>query len=337
MIMGSYLCIKNRESEDSDIVWGSSTEYFNRQQLEEATMVQRRSFDIQMPNNEFVYTSENDGESVISPSLEVLFRAPFRKIVPVNDVPKISPYTDLNQLPLKRSSVIYPAFNHQRKTTDESLVQCIVLNSHRPGNQYVEEPSLSKEGSGEEMTEIKSEISELTPSLIFRDYRKKKKYPRVKARSLSLDNFKRKRLLKIRARSHSPNRGRTLTKPQILPSITMSESSWRPQGNLENSDLDSTVHNSIYGSGSESTFQWDDDCVWATFVPVTPKPDCETSMSKTERTSMRTSQLSLLETIKNNRMEERKTKEKINFTISTEESGRQLELAYDAAVQAVIV
>jgi len=319
--MGSCTCIKNRESEESDIILSSNPAYFNREQLEEATMVQRTSLDIQVPNNESLHTS---GESVISPSLHVLFSDPVRKTVQINEVPKISqriPFTDLNQLPPKRSSVIYPAFPHQRKTSDESVVQCIVVSTHR--NEYQYAPSFSKEDSGDEITEIVSEISELTPSLIFRDYTKKNKYPRIKTRNSSPEIFERKPLLKIRARSHSPHRGRS-SKPNLaaFSNWTISESSWRLQGNAGNSDLgtkDSGVQNSLYDSGSESEFQWDDDCVWATFVPVTPMVGCETSMSKTERTSMRRSQLSLLETIKNSRMEELKTKEKSNFTISRRE------------------
>jgi hypothetical protein len=100
---------------------------------------------------------------------------------------------------------------------------------------------------------------------------------------------------------------------------------------------DYTFQKKLYDSGSESSFQGDDDCVWATFVPLTPKSDCVTSMSKTERTSERMSHQGVLEIIKNSRAEELKSKEKSNFTISTENSGKQLELFDDAAVQGVIV
>jgi hypothetical protein len=133
--MGTCICIKNRKPEESD-VWSSNQEYFNRQQLEELTVEERTSFDIQLPNNEFLHTNEND-ESAISPSLEPIFSEPVGKTFPINERFKTSqrtPVIELNQLPPKRSSGISPAIPYQRKTTDESVDQCIVLNSSLTGN-----------------------------------------------------------------------------------------------------------------------------------------------------------------------------------------------------------
>jgi len=352
MIWGGCPCIRKSEPEEDDSLWKSDQNpsntsgknSFYNTQIAGAKMVNKASI-IFAQNEENIQTSESDGEFPISSEVELIFYNSAKKTFPISEMLETSqarPPINANQVPVTSAGVMYPSLTSQRSTADESVVDFPVSRGHRPGLQILEEPSLSKEDSGAQTAQIVSEISELTPSVVFREYRKEKRYPRIKARSLSLDNLRTEQWITVPPRSASLE-WRSSSKSNLLPIQKVTVSSIPLEVNSQIYDLatiDYKFHNSLYSSGSEDSSQEDNESVWATFIPLTPKGGCETSMSKTQGTSIRTSQLEFLENIINNRKEELQTKEKSNFAISSEVSGKQadsINRAYDAIIKRVIV
>jgi len=340
-------CFTKLEAEDSNTFWLSeknksnspSRVSFEDQENVEAKMVNKASIFIDLPKDNITQVNESDKELLLS-SDELIFYKSAKKTFTtpvVFETPHKRQHTDLNQLPLKAFNIISPEWAPQKSTAVDQAKP----KDHHWEVQCLEEPSLSQEDSEAETAEIVSDISALTPSVIVREYSKEKRYPRVKARSFSLVNLRPEQLIVIRQRSSSAGeRCSSESDPEEIQIETVSSVPFQENSEIfDVGTVDHTIKNSLYSSGSDSTWQGDNESVWATFVPLTPKRGGD-SLSKTQGTSIRTSQLEFFELRKSIPKEEMQTKNKSHFTISSEVSGKQVDninISYDSIMQGVIV
>lgn len=346
MICSGCPCSKITKSEEVDNHYLhdenlSNTSFNNslrNEQFEEINLIYETNKEMEMKNSELLNTSANNGELHTSTDVELIFyESPVHKSVPISELLETSQRSSLievNQLPLK-SSVIYSESPPLRRTADAAMVRSPVSNSYRAKVRAFEEPSLSQEHTGNETAEIISELSWITPSVIFRPYKNQEQYPRIRAKSL--ENIK-TQVRKMRQRSYSWGWGRGRRANFVANQIATSIPNPVQVNSGFCSDLwtkESKSRNSLYSSGSESS-QNDNECVWATFIPITPNRGCETSISITAGSSLRTSQL---EKVKNNGTEQHPKIENRNFAMRAEVTGEQVDsINFNyGAIQRVIV
>jgi len=282
MQWGGCLCIKNQKPDDGEKPWFSdpnlsstSRSNFTRKQFAEFALVKEAGLGLRS-------RSVNDME-LFSPNIELIFGAPPQKSVPYQNVLVSSPRkrflaeTQLPTLP----SVIYPAT--PSTTFDESVVSCLSYVDHGPELEFLEEDAAPQADSSEGTIILASEKGERTPSLIFHPILEEKSVCPITT-SVSFHDWEacsRSSYLEWDERE-CKNATESSTNYTIAAKFDSSECS-------EFDASESTYINSLYPTESDGSIAEDQDCIWASFIPVTPKGGCTSSISSSGRTSSKTS------------------------------------------------
>jgi len=283
MQWGGCLCIKNQEPDDEK-PWFSdpnllstSRSNFNHKQFAEFALVKEAGLELRS-------RSVNDME-LYSPNIELIFGSPPQKSVPYQNVLVSSPrkrFLAERQLPTL-PSVIYPAAPSPSATWDESVVSCLSYVDHGPELEFLEEDAEPQANSSEGTIILASEKGDRTPSLIFHPFSKEKNLCPITT-SVSFHDWEacsRSSYLEWDERE-CKNATESSTNYTIAAKFDSSECS-------EFDASESTYINSLYPTESDGSNAEEQDCIWVSFIPVTPKGGCTSSISSSGRTSSKTS------------------------------------------------
>jgi len=285
MLWGGCLCVRNQEPEEGEKLWfpdinfsnTSTSKTFSHKQFAELTLVNEASTE---PHS----GSMNDREMFFSRNLEFIFYDPPQKSAPfLNGLRTLTleKSNEETQIPMNRPSVIWQSPPSPSMTADESEVSCLPTLDQLSEVQSQEEAEMSQADSDEDAGN-----TERAHSVIFNP---------TEALNIDIPSFEIYDDL-------VPNGGMTAvcSKSSYLDwgeqeSRLASESlsNYTVAENFDSSDCSTyeepeSTYNSLYPS-EEGSLVEEQDCVWATFTPLTPK-DRTSSISSSARSSSQTSQ-----------------------------------------------
>jgi len=284
MQWGGCLCIKNQEPDDSEPnLSNTSLSSFSRKQFAEFALVQEASMELRSG-------SAHDIE-IFSSNVELVFCDPPQKSVLCLNALISSPlkrFFGETPLPVTLPNVIYPAPPSPSATFDESVVSCLSFLDHQPEVEFLDEYAPPKADLREVTIISASEKTERTPSVIFTPYAKENNLPPIQT-SGSLKSLDPKNMRTACTRSSYLKWDEHESKL-----ATETSSNYTIAANFDSSECsefeaaESIYLNSLYPTESEGS---DQECIWASFVPVTPEGGCTSSVSSSGRTSFKTSKL----------------------------------------------
>jgi len=289
MLWGGCLCIRDQEPEEGEKPWfpdiklsnTSISKSFSHKQFAELTLINNASTEL---HSEIT----NDREMFFSPNLELIFYDPPNKSVPFLSVLRTNRQKKSSgetQTPKTRPSVIWQAPPSPSITANESVVSCLPTLDQHSEVYSEEELELSQADSDIVSVLANSERAHsviLTPCPIA-----------INADILptceSLNNVDTKGMRTACSRSSYLEWGERESRMATESSSNYTIAARFDSSDcLEYEDAESTF-TSLYPTEEEESLGDEQECVWATFTPLTPKGR-DSSMSSSAMTSSRTSQ-----------------------------------------------